>query len=40
MIGANGGIDWGFCLPHPQMVNLDDDHCDIILKTKHQALES
>jgi hypothetical protein len=33
MIGAVGGIDQGFCLPHPQVVNLDD-HLNSIPKTQ------
>jgi hypothetical protein len=37
MIGAIGGIDQGFRLPHPQLVNLDD-HSNSIPKI--QSLES
>jgi hypothetical protein len=37
MIGAVGGIDQGSCLPHPQVVNLDD-HSNSIPKT--QSLKS
>jgi hypothetical protein len=32
MIGAIGGIDQGFCLPHLQVINLDD-HPNYILET-------
>jgi hypothetical protein len=34
MTGAVGGIDQGFCLPHPQVVNLDD-HPNSIPETHH-----
>jgi hypothetical protein len=37
MTSAVGGIDQGSCLPHPQVVNLDD-HSNYILET--QSLES
>jgi hypothetical protein len=37
MIGVVGGIDQGSCLPHPQVVNLDDHPNSI---PKAQPLES